>query len=114
MPTKVDNLYAGIPDHLPGEHQTHLVESGHLRIERIVSEGHRSPKDYWYDQQENEWVLLLKGRARIRFEAPNDMVDLLPGDHLFLPAHCKHRVEWTAPGEKTVWLAVHYPAEEPS
>ena len=34
------------------------------KIERIVSRGHASPEDFWYDQEENEWVMVVKGTAR--------------------------------------------------
>lgn len=83
-----------------------LVGAGQVRIERIVSQGHVSPPDFWYDQDEHEFVLLVQGAARLRFE--DGTVDLTPGDWLNIPARRRHRVEWTAPDQKTVWLAVFY------
>lgn len=77
-----------------------------MRVERIVSRGHTSPDDFWYDQDEHEWVLVLSGRAVLRFEDGD--VALGPGEHVDIPAHVKHRVQWTSPGEDTVWLAVFY------
>lgn len=88
--------------------ETRLKAEG-VRIERIVSLGHFSPEGFWYDQAEHEWVLLLKGAARLRFE--NETIELKPGDFVNIPAHAKHRVEWTTPDEPTIWLAVFYGAE---
>jgi cupin 2 domain-containing protein len=77
-----------------------------VRIERIVSHGHASPGGFWYDQDRHEWVVVLTGAARLRFD--DDIVELKPGDFATIPAHTKHRVEWTTPDEPTVWLAVLY------
>ena len=100
------NIYADIPADLPAELFTTLVKSQYVRIERIVSQGHASPEGFWYDQPEHEWVLLLQGSARLHFE--DQTVELKPGDFVNIPAHKKHRVEWTAPDEPTIWLAVWY------
>jgi cupin 2 domain-containing protein len=72
----------------------------------IVSVGHASPEGFWYDQPQNEWVVVLRGAARIQFE--DERVELRPGDWIHIPAHRRHRVEWTTPDEPTLWLAVHY------
>ena len=109
MPLR-QNLFADLPSHLPEEFFDRLAESEHVRIERIVSHGHASPEGFWYDQPQHEFVLLLQGAARLRFKGENATVELGPGDHLTIPAHCRHRVEWTKPDEPTVWLAVHYTA----
>ena len=85
-----------------------LVDDGSVRIERIVSKGHASPEGFWYDQEDDEWVLLLEGSAGLLFEDEEEVVVLRRGDHLRIPAHRRHRVSWTAPGEETVWLAVYY------
>jgi cupin 2 domain-containing protein len=79
-----------------------------MRIERIVSRGHRSPPDCWYDQYEHEWVVLLTGAARLRFAEPPTTMELAPGDHVHIRPHVRHRVEWTAPDRDTVWLAVFF------
>jgi cupin 2 domain-containing protein len=108
---KTSNLYENIPDSLP-EELIDIIASkrdGGVRIERIVSRGHSSSSGYWYDQDRNEFVVLLKGSAGLRFEGSEDMVVLQPGDWIDIPAHEKHRVEWTDPNQDTVWLAVHYP-----
>lgn len=100
------NLFAGLPRHLPDELFTTLLEAANVRIERIVSHGHASPAGFWYDQDRHEWVVVLTGAARLRLE--NETVELRPGDCVNLPAHARHRVEWTTPDEPTVWLAVFY------
>ncbi len=105
---KSDNLFAHIPARLPEELVNVLVQSEHARIERIVSRGHRSPPEFWYDQAEDEWVIVLKGKARLRFKEDGHVLEMGPGDHVNIPAHVLHQVEWTAPNEETVWLAVFY------
>jgi cupin 2 domain-containing protein len=102
----VTNLFADIPHHLPDELFTTLLDTADVRIERIVSHGHASSEGFWYDQDRHEWVVLLKGAARIRFE--DGVIEMMPGSFIHIPAHRKHRVEWTTPDEPTVWLAVHY------
>lgn len=101
------NLFANLPTTLPEELIEVLAENHHVRIERIVSTGHRSPESFWYDQDEHEWVVVLKGEAKLLFE-DGESVEMTPGDHVLIPAHRKHRVEWTTPDEPTVWLAVFY------
>ncbi|HSH68581.1 MAG TPA: cupin domain-containing protein [Deferrisomatales bacterium] len=110
------SLYAGIPAHLPEELCDTLASAGSTRstrIERIVSRGHTSPEGFWYDQTQHEFVLLVKGRAGLRFEGDAEPVVLEAGEYLDIPARVRHRVEWTDPEGDTVWLAVHYgdPAE---
>lgn len=101
------DLFAGIPGVLPEELNQTLLESGSMRIERIVSRGHASPEGFWYDQEQNEWVVLLSGRARLRFEG-EEPLELHPGSCVNIPAHTRHRVDWTDPSQPTIWLAVHY------
>jgi cupin 2 domain-containing protein len=86
-----------------------LLRAGTVRIERIVSQGHTSPAAGWYDQEDNEWVLVLEGEGRILFEDGRE-VTLHKGDFHSIPAHEKHKVSWTDPERLTIWLAVHYPA----
>lgn len=89
-----------------------LVKRDGVRIERIVSHGQASAPDDWYDQAEHEWVLLLAGAARLEIldQGERMLILLKPGDHYLLPARLKHRVDWTAPHEPTVWLAVWWPS----
>jgi len=84
-----------------------LLSSGNVRIQRIVSHGQSSPPDFWHDQNQHEWVILLSGAARIAYEN-GETVQLEPGDYLNIPAHTRHRLEWTPPNVDTVWLAVFY------
>lgn len=101
------NLLSDLPDAIPEELFQTLAQNEHVRIERILSHGHRSPQDFWYDQAQNEWVLLLEGHARIRFE-DDRVMELRRGDFVNIPAHVRHRVEYTHEDEPTVWLAVFY------
>lgn len=88
-----------------------LVERRDLRIERIVSYGHASPEGFYYDQDEHEWIALLSGEARLSFD-DGEMITLRPGDTYEIVARRRHRVEWTKPGEPTIWLAVFYGGED--
>ncbi|RLB57651.1 MAG: hypothetical protein DRG80_07875 [Deltaproteobacteria bacterium] len=88
-----------------------LLQSKNFRLERIVSQGHISPDNFWHDQDQAEWVILLSGGARLLFANQNEEIELHPGDYLNIPAHRKHRVVWTDPDQPSVWLAIHY---EPS
>ena len=76
------NLYDNIPAQLPEELFTDILKTDHFRVERIVSQGHASPEGFWYDQDQKEWVMVLEGAARIRFEDGSDAIQLRPGDYL--------------------------------
>jgi cupin 2 domain-containing protein len=102
------NVFASLPTALLEELVERLVDTPAVTIERIVSTGHRTPAGEWYDQDTDEFVLLLRGRAALRFEDASALAALAPGDWLDIPAHRRHRVEWTDPAAPTVWLAVHY------
>jgi cupin 2 domain-containing protein len=101
------NLFATIPEVLNDELIQQLVDTEHVRIERIVSRGHSSPETGWYDQDENEWVIVLQGEALLSFEGQASL-RLRKGDYINIPAHQRHKVEWTDPESETIWLAVHY------
>ena len=101
-----NNLFVDLPRHLPDELFTTLLDAANVRIERIVSHGHSSPDGFWYDQDQHEWVMVLKGAARLRFE--DDTIEMKPGDFIDIRVHKKNRVEWTTPDEPTLWLAEHY------
>lgn len=104
---KLKNIFKSIPDNLNEEIFEELVQSKDIKIERIISKGHVSPESGWYDQEQNEWVIVLKGEAIISFESEKE-VTLGVGDYLNVPAHTKHKVSWTDPDTETIWLAVHY------
>ena len=103
------NLFANLTSVLPEELVETVLQSAAIRIERIVSRGHVSPPDFWYDQPEDEWVVVLRGAARLRFE--DQVIEMRAGDYVDIPAHKRHRVEWTTPEEPTVWLACYYSRE---
>jgi cupin 2 domain-containing protein len=105
---RTENLFDGIPAVLQEEFFQTLAESGTVRIERIVSDGHATTPGEWYDQTCDEWVLLVSGGALLQFDDDSDPLVLKPGDHVMIPAGCRHRVEQTDSGQRTVWLAVHF------
>ena len=102
------NLLSGLPRNLPEELVETLARGEDVRIERIVSTGHASPDGFWYDQDQSEWVAVLSGEARLRFQGDAQAIRMRPGDYVNIPAHRKHRVEWTSPDTATVWLAIFY------
>lgn len=104
----MDNLFNNLPSDLPEELVEVIAQNRHVRIERIVSRGHASPEGFWYDQDENEWVVVLQGKGRLLFEGTDEPLELGPGDFVNIPAHRRHRVESTEPDEPTVWLAVFW------
>jgi len=104
----VGNLFDPIPPGVTEEFFQVLLATGAFRLERIVSAGQATPPGEWYDQDDHEWVVLLSGGAGLRFEDEPELRVLHPGDYLLIPAHRRHRVEWTDPEAPTVWLALHY------
>lgn len=104
MVVRWNNVFAGASAVVGEESFLTLFESGSVKIERIVSHSHSSPPGFWYDQTEEEWVILMRGLATLEF-AGNKLIELKEGDYLVIPPHAKHRVKRTAP--ETVWLAVH-------
>ncbi len=102
------NFFDDIPSNIKEELIQIIAGSSNVRIERIISKGQSSPKDFWYDQNENEWVIVLKGKAKISIENYDSALILSEGSYVNIPAHTKHRVEWTEPDVETIWLAVFY------
>ncbi len=105
---KTKNIFAAPPRPSDQEVFEELLRGGDFRLERIISTGQATPAGQWCDQEADEWVLLLSGGAALRMEGQPQPCELRPGDALHIPAHRRHRVEWTAPGQATVWLALHY------
>jgi cupin 2 domain-containing protein len=103
----LQNLLATIPAQLDTELIEQIASKGKVVIERILSRGQSSPTSGWYDQPEDEWVLLLEGEAMVDF-ADGRQYHLHRGDHLLIPAHCQHKVAWTPSDRTTIWLAVHF------
>jgi len=102
-----ENIFAGIPASFQDEIFQTIVELPSFKFERILSNGQATPPGEWYDQEWDEWVVLLTGSAGLRF-ADDSILGMEPGDCINIPAHVKHRVEWTDARTKTVWLALHY------
>lgn len=108
MNSPVDNIFTNLPDNGAEEQFVDLLKRDGIRIERIVSNGHTAPAEGWFDQRENEWVIVLAGFGVIEFECGRT-VTLTTGEHLLIQAHEKHKVTKTSPVEPTIWLAVFYP-----
>ncbi len=108
MKMKTKNIFEDIPSEIPKEFIENLLVQKNIRIERIISKGQYSAPGFWYDQDKNEWVILLEGEAVLLFENESKKINLRSGDFINIPAHVKHRVEWTSPGKKTIWLAIFY------
>ncbi len=105
---KVGNIFERLPPESGQEQFNCLLETAGSRLERIVSRGHATPAGEWYDQDRPEWVVLLTGAAGLLIEGETEIRVFRPGDYIFIPAHLRHRVEWTQSGVETVWLALHY------
>jgi len=104
---KKTNIFKAIPKDLKKEFFKQLLCKNNLKIQKIVSKGHSSPKSGWYNQNDNEWVIVLKGKAVLSFKNAKD-VTLKKGDFINIPTNVKHKVSWTKPNKKTIWLAIHY------
>lgn len=104
----VRNIFSELPAGAGTEHFRTLLESGGVKIERIVSCAAASPPGFWYDQDHDEWVMVLRGEAVLEFEK-DPLVTMGAGDHLLIPRHVKHRVQRTS--GQTVWLTVHLAPE---
>ena len=105
---KRENLFSQIPDSIQDEIYETLLKTGQFRLERIISFGQKTPPGEWYDQEMNEWVVLLKGSAGLLFDGGEEVLVMQPGDSVHIPAHRRHRVEWTDTEQVTIWLALHY------
>jgi cupin 2 domain-containing protein len=96
------NIFDALPADISNEIFEDIVRTSHVRIERIISQGHSSPEVGWYDQDENEWVIILEGSGSILFEDGRQVV-LNKGDYLNIPAHSKHKVLGTDKGFEVQW-----------
>ena len=107
MNLKLNNIFELLPEDVDKEIFENLIESGSVKVERIISRGQASPPVGWYDQNQAEWVMILQGEAIICVEDDGDY-HLVAGGYLNIPAHTRHRVKWTSPEIETIWLAIHY------
>lgn len=96
------NLLNKLPDAKAAEVANDIMSARGIQLERIVSHGQTSPPDFCYDQDKAEWVMVLRGSARLAIEGETEERALGEGDAVFLPAHCRHRVAWTDPDRPTV------------
>jgi cupin 2 domain-containing protein len=101
------NIFDNIPKDIPEEIIETIIQVDSVKIERIISNGQPSPEHFWYDQDKNEWVIVLKGKAHLQIEN-GGTIELNEGDYINIPAHQKHRVEWCDPENETIWLAIYY------
>jgi cupin 2 domain-containing protein len=99
---------SNVPDLLKNEVFETLLKTDHCILERIISSGQQMQPGEWYDQDTDEWVILLRGGAGPLFEGEREVRVMHPGNYVHIPAHRRHRVEWTEAGQKTIWLALHY------
>ncbi len=102
------NILDRLPADRSAEHFDTLVQLDDGQVERIVSFGQSSPEGFWYDQDHHEWVLVLRGHAKLEIAGFPELIELNPGDYISLAAHTRHRIAWTTPEEPTIWLAIHY------
>jgi cupin 2 domain-containing protein len=104
---KPNNIFSALLKANKGEVFEVLLKTRNLKIERIVSKGQATPENTWLKENSSEWVILLKGKARLLFKNTKKAFVLKPGDYVYIPANTRHRVEWTHPKQKTIWLAIH-------
>jgi cupin 2 domain-containing protein len=107
---EIKNLFDDVQSSASEEVFETLLDNDSFKLEKIVSAGQSTPFGEWYDQETDEWVIMLTGSAGLSFRGQSGIKVLKPGDYLFIPAHAIHRVEWTDSREKTIWLAIHCPA----
>ncbi len=103
----INNIFENIQSASDKELIEVLLQKENIVIERIVSYGFPTPDDFWYNQDKNEWVLLLTGKAEIEFK-DGKHTQLKAGDYLFIPAHQEHRVSYTSKEPNCIWLAFHF------
>ena len=101
------NIFSGLPAAKKREAFRTLQKGKCFKIERIVSFGQATPEGKWLCSKNAEWVIALRGGADLFFKGARESLSLKAGDYVFIPAKTRHRVDWTHPRQKTVWLAVH-------
>ncbi|MHC1739254.1 MAG: cupin domain-containing protein [Ignavibacteriaceae bacterium] len=103
----IKKFFADLPENLSEEFFETIALGKNFRLERIISNGHSSPDGFWYDQDQDEFVIIMKGKAELEFEN-SKFINLSPGDYLTIQAHTKHRVSKTSDSEETIWLTIYY------
>jgi len=102
------NIFARLPRIKNKEIFQELVKNKKFLLERIISLGQKTPEGRWLKESRDEWVIVLKGNAVLRFQDRKELMKLKAGDYVLIPKNTRHRVEWTSPNRKTVWLALHF------
>ena len=105
---ELKNIFSNIPKSLSDELFKELVSSENCKIERIISKGHKTEEGKWYNQDKNEFVIILKGNAELLFKENNKTIKMKEGDYINIPPRTKHRVTKTDPNKETIWLTIHY------
>ena len=103
----MNNIFKDLSGNIEKEIIQVLCEHSNIKIERIVSTGQSSPQGFWYDQNNHEWIIVLKGTGAVEFHK-GKTVELSEGDYINIPKNVKHRVAWTMPEKPTIWLAIYY------
>lgn len=101
------NIFKDIPNSIPEEIFETILQAKNVKIERIISKGHITPATSWYNQDFDEWVLIIEGAANIQFEQEDLPRSLAKGDYLWIPALQRHQVVWTPKDTVTIWIAIH-------
>lgn len=102
----VFDFLGNIPETSSNEIFQALAVNKNIKIERIISYGQTSPEGFWYDQKEDEFVLVLKGSAKIEYD-DGRIFTLKESSSMYIPSGQKHRVIYTE--DPTVWLALFIP-----
>jgi len=105
---ELNNIFSTVPSFMQDEISETLLRTEAFKLERIVSSGQVTPEGEWYDQDTNEWVILLSGSAGLLFEDDDEVFIMNAGDYIHIEPHQRHRVEWTDPEQRTIWLALHF------
>lgn len=103
----IKNIFSLLQVNTTNEYFEDIISEADFRIERIISDGHTTPDDFWYNQDEDEFVLLLKGFAKLMFE-DGSIIELNEGDYVIIDKHKKHKVIYTSTETKTFWITCYY------
>lgn len=105
---KIKNIFSKLPSAKKSEVFDILLKQKGIKIERITTLGQTTPAGKWLSEKTDEWVIVLQGKAKLKFVGNKKHILMKTGDYLFIPAGTSHRVEWSDPKQKTVWLAIHF------
>ncbi len=103
---EIKNIYLQKNKSSKSEIIEEIISTKSFKIEKISSFGHPTPNNKWYNQDKNEWVLLLKGHAILKFKKDDYKINLNEGDYILIKKHLEHRVEYTS--DDALWLCFHY------